>query len=96
MEGLVGELSTVLRIDLFLETLLPHSCRSSCSLNVLSSLSLYLSHVDLQAVKDKESMSLSVYEQLKLNLLAPHHLVCFEFSLFFNHIKINIVNHFFV
>ena len=88
MEEIIGELSTILGIDLLLETLLQLSCNSSSRLVALRSLNLYLSHVDLKKIKDKETVSLSIYENLKMNLSAPHHLVGWHGNNLFDLLKL--------
>lgn len=69
------DLALLLDLNLVLETLLPLSKLGSCRLSALQLLNLYLGFVDLENRKDADKISLSIYESLKLNLSAPHHLV---------------------
>lgn len=75
MNGANKDLSSVFSVDLLLETLLPPSQLGCSQLCALRALNLYLRHVELTNIKDSGSFSLSIYENLKLNLTSPFHSV---------------------
>lgn len=75
IQGEKKDLNSLFESDLILETLLPQSGTRQCRLSSLRILNLYLSSVDFHNLKDSKKASMRIYESLKYNLAAPHHLV---------------------
>lgn len=81
IQGEKRELESLLSIELLLETLLPPPDTVHCRLSTLRIINLYLSCINFKNMKDSKKVSLAIYESLKNNLAAPHHLVWFNTSL---------------